>query len=563
MSRQAPSTAEAEIFAQKGQAAPSVEKVEADKAKTIETPHKQPDLPFLQEVDQSESARAEPPPAGSLLSIDFRRLTDSERGQILSLKANKLPFDSTSRATAVAQPPLSPDIPNGRPDAAKSGDTQASGPANGGHTEAETPRWRNLKELRDKEVGATSEADAPDQAPGGQESKVSILPDSAEPAAAVSSQKTTAPESNSEGESTAVAAPLADSQAVASPAISDPKPAAVPLATAPDRPTSADSVSQAAASPAKPSPTKTRLPIGLAAMIAVGLIIAVGLWNVGNFDSEPLAPTPVPAVVDTAPPVLSAADSDAAQSGRAAPAQPADPTLNAPQASATPSFDLIRVEPNGEAVLAGRAKPNSSLIILDNGTPLGTVKADSAGEWAFIPDQALPPGDHAFALVVSTPQGEVTLPARTAEPESQPTVLEEAVTSTGEETAAGATAPASDELRSPLPKESLELEGVSEDLPQPVAKPPQQRSGLSPSKLYGVQLSSTTSEQAALREWKSLQDRFPNLLGDKNLDLQKAVLQDGVTRYRVRTTLVSGPQSARKLCDAFRAQNQDCLVFRD
>ena len=104
-------------------------------------------------------------------------------------------------------------------------------------------------------------------------------------------------------------------------------------------------------------------------------------------------------------------------------------------------------------------------------------------------------------------------------------------------------------------------DGAKAEPPLPVAKP--QQSNLPGIKHYGVQLSSTRSEQSARQEWQLLRERFPTLLGDKSLLIQKAVLQDGGTRYRVRTSLVPKPQAARKLCDALRAQNQDCLVFRE
>lgn len=63
-----------------------------------------------------------------------------------------------------------------------------------------------------------------------------------------------------------------------------------------------------------------------------------------------------------------------------------------------PSFDVVRVNPSGDAVIAGRAQPGSNVTILDRGTELGSVKADGRGEWVFLPDAALDPGEHNFTL---------------------------------------------------------------------------------------------------------------------------------------------------------------------
>ncbi|HEY1385584.1 MAG TPA: Ig-like domain-containing protein [Dongiaceae bacterium] len=63
-----------------------------------------------------------------------------------------------------------------------------------------------------------------------------------------------------------------------------------------------------------------------------------------------------------------------------------------------PSFDVVRVNPSGDAVIAGRAQPEAEVTILDQGKPIGSVKADGRGEWVFLPDSALDPGEHSFTL---------------------------------------------------------------------------------------------------------------------------------------------------------------------
>jgi len=54
--------------------------------------------------------------------------------------------------------------------------------------------------------------------------------------------------------------------------------------------------------------------------------------------------------------------------------------------------------PDGNAVIAGRAAPNSKIVIFDNGRPLGQINADSHGDWVFIPKNPFPPGSRQLSL---------------------------------------------------------------------------------------------------------------------------------------------------------------------
>ena len=90
----------------------------------------------------------------------------------------------------------------------------------------------------------------------------------------------------------------------------------------------------------------------------------------------------------------------------------------APEDGSLPSFDLVRVEPDGSAVIAGRAAPYTELILLHNGEPIGKVKADWAGEWAFVTDKPLQTDRHKITILVNDPDAEITLPEG-AEPPAQ------------------------------------------------------------------------------------------------------------------------------------------------
>ncbi len=90
----------------------------------------------------------------------------------------------------------------------------------------------------------------------------------------------------------------------------------------------------------------------------------------------------------------------------------------APEDGSLPSFDLVRVEADGSAVIAGRAAPHAELILLHNGEPIGRVKADWAGEWAFVTDKPLQTDRHKITILVNDPDAEITLPEG-AEPPAQ------------------------------------------------------------------------------------------------------------------------------------------------
>jgi nucleoid-associated protein YgaU len=70
-----------------------------------------------------------------------------------------------------------------------------------------------------------------------------------------------------------------------------------------------------------------------------------------------------------------------------------------------PSFDVVRVKPTGETVIAGRALPGAQVTISDNGEVLGQVTADERGEWVFLPDKPLAPGSHQLSLSAVPPGG--------------------------------------------------------------------------------------------------------------------------------------------------------------
>ena len=117
----------------------------------------------------------------------------------------------------------------------------------------------------------------------------------------------------------------------------------------------------------------------------------------------------------------------------------------APGSSAivVPSFDIVRINPDGGMVIAGRAAPHSMVSVTADGQKIGSIAADDRGEWVLLPDTKLAPGNHQLAItsqltgqtavasqdvvvvVVPQPQiasnGQTTGQAQTATAANQPT----------------------------------------------------------------------------------------------------------------------------------------------
>ena len=76
-----------------------------------------------------------------------------------------------------------------------------------------------------------------------------------------------------------------------------------------------------------------------------------------------------------------------------------------------PSFDVVRVEPSGETVIAGRTTPRSLVTLYDGTVALGSVTADSAGQWVLVLDTPLAPGTHELSLEAKSTDGGILLSA--------------------------------------------------------------------------------------------------------------------------------------------------------
>jgi len=127
-----------------------------------------------------------------------------------------------------------------------------------------------------------------------------------------------------------------------------------------------------------PNPRLARLAI-FAVLCAGAGGAAFLLWP----NAGPALPAPVTAALD-------------------APASEPAPKPDSP--GIAPSFDIVRVGPRG-TVLAGRAEPGATVVVVNNDAPFGRVQANGRGEWLLVSAAALAPGGRELSLSARNADG--------------------------------------------------------------------------------------------------------------------------------------------------------------
>jgi nucleoid-associated protein YgaU len=156
---------------------------------------------------------------------------------------------------------------------------------------------------------------------------------------------------------------------------------------------------------------------GIGALVAAG---AVGVaWHYRGLTPEtvvaarssnaasPALDKPLPALVPapSAPKVPEIVKVEPAQPVAAEPA-PAAPLLPNPpeEQRQRPQFDIVRVEPTGEAVIAGHGEPKAKVAVTDHGQVVAETDADETGQFVILPP-AFAPGGHDLGLTSRIAQG--------------------------------------------------------------------------------------------------------------------------------------------------------------
>src|SRR3984885_5427369 len=137
----------------------------------------------------------------------------------------------------------------------------------------------------------------------------------------------------------------------------------------------------------------TLIWVGAAALVVVAAGAGAVVWTYPELlESNPAELAVARAPVEAKPPILPPAT-------QAVPAAP-PPSAAAPVDKAQtlePAFDIVNVDPSGEAVIAGRAAPNEKVELRDAGKTVAEATADASGQFVIMPP-TLTPGDHNLTL---------------------------------------------------------------------------------------------------------------------------------------------------------------------
>jgi nucleoid-associated protein YgaU len=142
----------------------------------------------------------------------------------------------------------------------------------------------------------------------------------------------------------------------------------------------------------------TLIWIGAAAVVVVAAGAGAVVWTHPDFLEQNPADIPIVARAPVEPKTPAVPPPVPASPPVSAPA-PADKTP-AQTAALEPAFDVVNVDPSGDAVIAGRAAPNEKVELRDGGKTVAEATADAAGQFVIIPP-ALAPGDHSLSLAAN------------------------------------------------------------------------------------------------------------------------------------------------------------------
>ena len=129
----------------------------------------------------------------------------------------------------------------------------------------------------------------------------------------------------------------------------------------------------------------------------------------GELASPPAADAPkaeAPKPVDPAKPADAAVEAPKPDEQKIA---AADPTPEKPKpdvatpAPVPPTFDLLRVEPDGSIVIAGKATPGATVEVITGSKTLATVVAGPEGDFVAVLEEPLKPGDYQIVLRATQP----------------------------------------------------------------------------------------------------------------------------------------------------------------
>src|SRR5258705_5325552 len=116
--------------------------------------------------------------------------------------------------------------------------------------------------------------------------------------------------------------------------------------------------------------------------------------------AAPAVSKPASGARDQGPAALAAAQAKADALAAALAGSPVPPDSG----DGVPAFDIARIEPTGEAVIAGRATPGATVELLRNGELHDRAVADQSGQFVMVPPR-LPSGTYDLTLRSKQPDG--------------------------------------------------------------------------------------------------------------------------------------------------------------
>lgn len=142
------------------------------------------------------------------------------------------------------------------------------------------------------------------------------------------------------------------------------------------------------------------------AAATTGVLVATGVIDIDRiFSKQEMAPAPLVSSegapkTTTAPAPEKVAVAQPSENAAEPPAEEAQPAKEK-----APSFDIVRVEPSGDAVVAGQSEPGAIVALLSDGKVVGKTVADGSGAWTVVLEKPLDPGDHDISATTMGPTG--------------------------------------------------------------------------------------------------------------------------------------------------------------
>ncbi|WP_316861242.1 LysM peptidoglycan-binding domain-containing protein [uncultured Cohaesibacter sp.] len=146
---------------------------------------------------------------------------------------------------------------------------------------------------------------------------------------------------------------------------------------------------------------------GVVIAVLVGVAVfgdKIGLGNVASVLNDRVSDV-TSFIVPPKEPVTEVKGQDASASESKTPVTAADPASQKGSADNAPTFDIVRVEPDGNTLVAGRASPGWTVELKNGSAILSKAVADANGEWVMVLNDPLGEGVSDLSLSAQSKDG--------------------------------------------------------------------------------------------------------------------------------------------------------------